>query len=325
LTATANTAVAPDGTTTMDTLAATGASGNVAQAFTITAGNAMTLSVYAKQLASQWLILALTDGTDTVSAWFNVAAGTAGSNTAGAGQILYSAKSIDPVGNGIYRCKLTVTTTVATSFTASFAPAAADSTASANTNSAYAWGAQVDSPGSTSAVSSYIPTTSATVTRSGDVLNYPISTSWFNSSEGTLFIEWTNKDSLLLLSTVFGGIGDTFSDTIYLSRSGTTAINMTVASGGVGQVAMGKTITFTEGAIMRAAMAWAVNDYAFVVDGGSVSTDTSGALPTSTLRLGIGSAPYSAAASANANTPIRRFAYYPRRLANTVLQSLTAA
>jgi hypothetical protein len=42
-----------------------------------------TLGVYAKANASSWVILSLSDGTNTVDCWFNLAAGTTGTHTIG--------------------------------------------------------------------------------------------------------------------------------------------------------------------------------------------------------------------------------------------------
>jgi hypothetical protein len=52
--------------------------------------------------------------------------------------------------------------------------------------------------------------------------------------------------------------------------------------------------------------------------------DTSGALPVEPVRLMVGAAAYSATAGSDCCDPISQVAYYPRRLADNVLQTLTA-
>ncbi len=66
LTPTSNTTIAPDGTTTADTLAVTGAGGKVSQAIAITAGRGIAYGPYLKANATSWAILTLSDGTNSV-------------------------------------------------------------------------------------------------------------------------------------------------------------------------------------------------------------------------------------------------------------------
>lgn len=72
LTVSADSTVAPDGTTTADTLAATGAGGNVAQAITISLGRGLSVSVHGRALASSFLWVQVGDGTNAVECWFNL-------------------------------------------------------------------------------------------------------------------------------------------------------------------------------------------------------------------------------------------------------------
>ena len=317
-----NAVAAPDGATTADSITVSAASGSANQAVTITAGNSVSISVYFKQFTSAYGRIRITDGTNSVAAWFNIAAGTVGTASAGLTTCVYSAHSMRQLANGWYRCQLTVTTATSTAFTVHVSCAASDNTEPANLDSVYAWGVQIEQvTGSTSAASSYVPTTSATVTRNGDVLVVPTSTSWFSATEGTMLIEWVYRP-MRESSAVLGGIGDTFSNTIYLNRSG-SLLYMTVLSGGPEQALMAKTMPAVDGVIARAIMAWKVNDFAFCLNGGTVSTDTSGAVPVAPVRLGIGNAPYSGSGGTQAGLPIRRVAYWPWRLANAALQTLT--
>ena len=66
MTVTANTSAAADGTTALETLAATAVGANVAQACTVTAGNAITISVYARASTSSHLLLSINDGVNGV-------------------------------------------------------------------------------------------------------------------------------------------------------------------------------------------------------------------------------------------------------------------
>jgi hypothetical protein len=70
---------------------------------------------------------------------------------------------------------------------------------------------------------------------------------------------------------------------------------------------------------MKVALAFAENDFAALIDGGTVATDASGTLPSaSTLVIGDRSQ-----ISAPINGHIKSIQYYPRRLTNAQLQELT--
>ena len=70
----------------------------------------------------------------------------------------------------------------------------------------------------------------------------------------------------------------------------------------------------------RLATNYQLNNFAACVNGGSVSTDTSGIVPTvNQLRIGD----RVAGGTQNLNGTIKRLTYWPTRLSNTTLQSIT--
>ena len=76
------------------------------------------------------------------------------------------------------------------------------------------------------------------------------------------------------------------------------------------------------GALVKQAAAFTLNDFALVANGGNPVTSASGNMPTvTTLRLGG----YINAITAGnlLNGYLRRITYYPRRLSNAELQTLT--
>lgn len=177
----------------------------------------------------------------------------------------------------------------------------------------YVWGAQVEAG---AFATSYIPTTSAQVTRSADIASIDGSnfSGFYNQSEGTIFGEVFNPNGLVLFGT-----GDTFNNTQYFTKA--TATNVSYRSGGADQAVLSASVTT---GIIKAAMAYKVNDFAAVTNGGTVSTDTSGAVPVGQVRLKLGSSAWDALGGNNINGHIRRIAYYPRRLTNQELQGITA-
>lgn len=329
LTVTANSAAAPDGTTTADTLTATGAGGNCAQAVTITAGRGVAVSVFAKASASSWLRLALTDGTNNVECWFNLAAGTVGANTAGAGTNIFSQKTIENMGSGWYRCVLETTTVTSTSFTGSIAPAAADSTAPANTDAILAWGAQLEAEATLTNATSYIPTTSATVTRSADNLSLAVTSAQVPLDRGTMVFEFTARSLPPTTGgqvVVLGGIGNTFDNTIYPFRSAANTLAVAYVAGGVAGGLPSRTCAFTPGVTYRFGVSWTPGRLACCIDGGVVASSATSISPlASVARIAVGFAPFGASATGSLSNVVHRaFVYAPVTASDALLQQLTA-
>lgn len=173
---TPDTVISPDGTLTADTFVYGAIAAGVYR--TVSQTGTYTASVYGKFNTLKWLSLSSVYTTPAASAFFDLQTGTVG-NTAGC------TANITSVGNGWYRCSITYTTTSAAS--ARFSVYGTD-TNGGNSGVAgtsfYIWGAQLEA-GST--LTSYIPTTSAAVTRQADQLSISkATTSWFNSTSGTL-------------------------------------------------------------------------------------------------------------------------------------------
>ena len=167
---------------------------------------------------------------------------------------------------------------------------------------------------------SVIPTTTTALTRSADVAAVNTLSPWFNSAEYTLFHEGmvlTNDDGI-----VYSGVGDTFDNTAYFSRVAPNQVGA-VRSGAAVSAQMLITTTPSSGVPFKMAMKVKANDFAFCVNGGSVITDTSGAVPVSTVRLGIGNAPWTALGGNGKQHWVRRITFYPRGLSSAELQTIT--
>jgi hypothetical protein len=161
---------------------------------------------------------------------------------------------------------------------------------------------------------SYIPTTAAAATRSADsAVVTPIS-SFYNQAEGTLFAQ------LSTLTTAAGtfpyslSIDDNTNNNrieIYASSSSST---VTVVSSGASQSLTSFAGAITAGVAFSAGVAFRANDLAFSTNGLASLTDASVLLPVSPDRLRIKPA---------TNSHIRKIAYWPKRLSNTLLEQLT--
>ena len=144
-TITANAAVAPDGTTTMDKLVETATTNNhlVNQTYTPTAGMTYVLSCFAKadERSVLWLGMGFSGGGRL---GYDLTTGTVV-----AGTIALASGSIVPVGSGIYRCFSTVTATSASTGQlhigmTSNADATVISYAGDGTSGLFVWGAQFE-------------------------------------------------------------------------------------------------------------------------------------------------------------------------------------
>jgi len=180
----------------------------------------------------------------------------------------------------------------------------------------YMWGGQLEVG---AFPTSYIPTTSAQVTRAADVASVNTLSPWFNPDEGTLFVE---ASSPALMDGVGRRAASLFQDnTNYMSlnRTNTGLISTDVVTGGSGQFTS-LAAAVANNAIFRVALAYATNDTINAVNGAVSSPDTAVVLPAPrSLQIG-----QRGANQGIWNGHIRRIRYWPRRLFDNELQRITA-
>ena len=220
-------------------------------------------------------------------------------------------------GNGLYRVSISFSTTVA-SVTSHRVAIYGDAT--------WLGGFQLEEA---AYPTSYIPTTSSTVTRSADVYSSATSTrsadsasmtgdnfsEWYRQDEGTLYVDVDSFDSanayVLTVGTASSG------PRIQITYNGEHKLNTAVVdnSGTIVVANLGG----PEGATSYIAAGYAENDVAISLDGSSVYTDTSCTLPTvETLFIGSDQS-----SGVPLNGTIRKLTYYPKRLPNATLQAMT--
>jgi hypothetical protein len=183
------------------------------------------------------------------------------------------------------------------------------------TSGLYVWGAQLEAG---SYATSYIPTTSASVTRNADVISKTGISSLIGQIEGTIFYEFSVpivQDITRVLSVSGSSVDNrinisTYSDSIFVR----------VDVGGSNQVNTSAVISVTN--MNRIALRYKANDFALYVNGVNVITDTSGiTFPASTLdRISNlqpdGTNPF--------NGNIKAIALWETALSNTQLAQLTS-
>lgn len=243
----ANAIASPDGTTTADNLI-----GGLYKLIVLSASSNV-FSFYAKKKTSSTFDMRI-DAPSNFTVTFNLDNGTA---TSGATMI--------NIGNGWYRCLMP--------FTNSNIGGTAVMYPNVSNSDFYIWGAQLEAG---SYATSYIPTTSASVTRNADVISKTGISSLIGQTEGTVFID-AYFDEATDLNAWFLKENATFDTFVFLQRE-TSGI---IAVGYYGSGALQARIeTGTSQPIGRYKIAFGYknNDFVLYINGTQIGTDTSGSV-----------------------------------------------
>jgi hypothetical protein len=164
---------------------------------------------------------------------------------------------------------------------------------------------------------SYIPTTDAAATRSADsAVVTPIS-SFYNQAEGTLFAEFQSVPAANRIAVSIDDNGNNNRAQIGAGSGNTNQPITGIASLGTNQFFL--TYSNVTSQPFKIIMAMRANDSQTVVNAAAQTAVTSLVMPAPT-RMAIGRDRLD---SAHLNGHIRKLAYWPRRLSNTLLQQLT--
>jgi hypothetical protein len=318
-TGTNDSATAPDNTTTATLWTGGSGGGNRAysQTFSVTSGNTYTASVYVKKPtsnAARYAKIYIRNSVEGVIGW--PSNGVLDLDT---GVISGTGYTVTPYSNGWYRIVSVGTITSTTNarvFIAITDSSGTETPTPTVTTALLWWGAQVESG---SGASSYIPTGASTATRDPDncVMTGTDFSSWFNASEGTLLLHAERA------ITSGSGRGIAINDNTNgeaIEIGSTSAGRFVVREGGI-DVAAVTAGTVTANTLYKVAGAFASNDAQIAFNGTLGTQDTGVTLPT-VDRLMIGK-------DAASPTPvyfngrIRLFKFYPTRLPDATLQSLT--
>jgi len=307
----ANTIIAPNGTLTGDKLnEAGGVTQNhvIRQSATVANSTAYTFTFYAKA-AERGFVYTQAQGGFGFNVVFNLTSGAVGVTSG-----TFTSATMTAVGNGWYRCAVTATssgTTVNWYVEPQSTNAIGTHLGVAN-NGIYLWGAQLELGAFST---SYIKTEGSTVTRAPDSASMIGAnfSSWYKADEGTVYVESpiSSGGAFPYLFTIQAA-----SDTtrIFIYKSSATATSSTAfqfePSGG-GLFTYGATST-------KFTAAYKFGDYGGASNITAAANFTSGAVPI-VDRLFIGCYP----TGRQLNGTIKKFAYYPKRLQNSELVSLT--
>jgi hypothetical protein len=358
LTITNSTAISPDGGMTADTLDHTNTSDGPRRQDVAVANNSFpyTFSVYVKQGTAPYtsISIAFTGGTTQIHTgmatvrWSDLTIGN---------RALVLGSSITPAGNGWYRFSITVANNSTGNIYATLdirnqGDGSIGFGVGTENGTSYIWGAQLETGYSTT---SYIPTTSAQVTRSADVSSsaqytraIDVSTpnsnvraadisnsaqstraadsttitgtnfsSWYRQDEGTVFAKADSENTASVGNEqfIFGLSDGSGNNTLRATRVWASNRFYGLSAGATQFDLSGGTFTTNQ---VLLSCAYKLNDIAASFNGATVLTDATALIPTiSQINLGgwIG--------SGYLNGHIAKLAYYPKRLSKTELQGLT--
>ncbi len=303
LTVTADATAAPDGTTTADLLTLAAGNGYIQQQVTLGTG-ATTASGYFKVAGAATRVrISIFDGAHNET-WFLLSgAGSVGTNAAG------NTSTITALANGWYWLTVSRTTGGANPFWSVFPTSAGDGLSALNGDTIYAWGAQMEAG---AAASSYIPTTTASVTRAVDVPTFSDLT-WFDGTSESIYAEWTAKN----VASASVWLLDATNDVTLNEQSGMSP--KLSDAGTTFAITVGNTVA--AGSTAKIAARMATNDIAICMNGGTVGTDTTATQPgtLTASRLGV-----DLAGANSLNGYIRRVAVFKTSLLNNAaLQALS--
>lgn len=242
---TANSIVSPDGTQNADTV-----TGIIYKFASITNGQSYTFSIFAKKNTGSSFSLRC-DTTNILYCSFNL-------DTLAVG----SGGKIEAYNNGWYKCSFTVTANATTSGTFYIFPP----------TSIYLWGAQLEAG---AYATSYIPTTTASVTRNADACTKSSISSLIGQTEGTMFAD-LNLDTRLSYHYLFvrnAAVTNYIGIKITASQIGLEVVDSNVVQANIN-------LTNSSTGRFKIALAYKANDFVIYINGVLIGTDTSGTVPT---------------------------------------------
>jgi len=312
---------APDGTTSADLftestdVSATNHQISQSISTAVVSGTSYTLSCFFKATAanrSARLSLSSALFSGSPQAFFDITSGIVGTTTD-------CTARIENYGSGWYRCIMTAICDAAGTASVFVSSASGNTRDYIGNGSAslYLWGAQLETG---SVATSYIPTTTGSVTRNADVITLSGAVSGcIGQTEGTIYMEVDIRNmakETYLIRIDEGATSNVLSLRTLTSNVVRTAITAPTFSGTLNI----SSATFTAG-ILKIAFAYKSGEIALCVNGANLTANGTFTFGASLNRITLGS---NVSASSEFNDRIRAVALYTTRLTNAELAALTA-
>jgi hypothetical protein len=306
-----NVTTSPDGTTNADKLIEAAVTGNhfCLQNFTLTSGTTYTASFFVKASERTRGRLRMSGSGVYWDMDFNLTSGTV---TGGTNPFIQN------FGNGWYRIGATFTATQASNNFILFLYDASGNVSYTGdgTSGLFVFGAQVEVG---SVATSYIPTTTGSITRNADVISLSGAVSGcIGQTEGTIYAEVVlSRVNANPLITISDGSDTNRIQIAFASPTSLVAI-IRIATVNVNYTVTIPTIPAT-GGVYKMALGYKTDDYCFALNGTAYANATSRGVPACN-KIGLGT---SATDGTFLNDRIRAAALYTTRLTDSELAALT--
>jgi len=271
-----------------------------------------TLSIYVKKGTNRYFSIQLETNSLAYRAIYDL--DTASVTFTGAN----TTATIEDAGSGWYRVTATNTTSDAIAYTTF--QAAASGTSVGGSGTFYLWGAQLEAGNYST---SYIPTTSASVTRNADVISKTGISSLIGQTEGVFYSEFTCdfKNPNGAIPIYLKGSGNSYSYSTYV-QMGASNFNVIVYSNNAAQLSLNSG-TLTDGQMVKMAFAYKANDFVLYINGNQASSYNGGTPSIGMYAIDFGTY-YAAPDTFQYDGSIKSFALWTTRLTNTQLAQLTS-
>jgi hypothetical protein len=188
----------------------------------------------------------------------------------------------------------------------------------------FAWGAQTEAG---AFATSYIPTTTTSLTRNADVVSMTGTnfSDWYNQAAGAFAVSF---DRIAAVSASFSGgqprtlrvVNAAVTDFFILGGNSSFGEQLIGRASGVDTVSIQTGVQITANTVATECFGYAVNNFALSVNGASAQTDVSGANPATMDVLHIGDG---VTATRNINGHVRKISYWPQRITNAEVQAFS--
>jgi len=312
----------PAGTNNASTFTSANLTDRVRQAITLSSGTTYNFSFFGKfgALSSGFSLMVIDENATSygsgVCQSFNLIDGTIGSSgTVGSGFTLQGAK-IENYGNNWYRCSMTVLmsytpTTPRVGFRIG-TQISSGRPQSVPGGSVTVWGAQLETG---SVATSYIPTTTASVTRNTDSVTITGATDYIGQTEGTIYLE---TDALISGASDLFCFARATTNTVSISKNSSNIIQATVYTSGL---ALNIAASSTVSGNLKIAVAYKTGDSALYINGVQIGTSaTAFAFTAALTQININPTVFF---EGSGNQRISTLSIYNTRLSNTELATLT--
>jgi hypothetical protein len=270
-------------------------------------------------------------GTHTIGGYFGLITGAAsgeigaGFNVSGSfssGSIFNTAgvtsriRRVERFGTDVFRCSETFTMTASGTLTAFILGPTVSTTSDANSavGTQIAFAAPQIELGALP--TSFIPTTTAAVTRNADLISLSSVSGVIGQTEGTIYWEGAINRYDRVFFTLASGTSTT--QCVRLQTTGAGLIQGVVLSG-TAQCIIGTLAAVTLGQFYKVAFAYKENDFVLYLNGVQQNTDTSGTLPTNLNSVYL----LNSNGTEITDQRCRAAALYTTRLTNAELAALT--